>query len=163
MEKVLALHNRAKIELNILENFDDPLAQSLDEYDAIYIGGGNTWSLMKEIKDSGFDDRLKKYLETDKLYYGGSAGAIIMGKFISPQQDPNEVALEDTTGLDVLSTFSIGCHYKDSEIQFYKDWAEANQSKLLLLTEESGVIFDQGGFKPTGKYIVLNEQGEITK
>jgi len=50
--------------------------------ETIYIGGGNTFKLLKELKESGFDKELLKFIKEGKPVYGGSAGALILGKNI---------------------------------------------------------------------------------
>ena len=49
--------------------------KSLDEYTGVFIGGGNTFKLLKEIRESKFDILLEKYLKNGGFVYGGSAGA----------------------------------------------------------------------------------------
>lgn len=88
-------------------------ASNLDQYSAIFIGGGNTFKLLKEIKDSQFDKKLTTYLSNGGFVYGGSAGSIIFGKDIigTTYEDENNVGLEDSKGLNLVRGFNICCHY----------------------------------------------------
>src|SRR3989338_6039550 len=52
----------------------------INRFSGVYIGGGNTYYLLSELKNSGFIEKLMKLIETDVPVYGGSAGAIIMGR-----------------------------------------------------------------------------------
>ena len=92
-------------------------APNLDLYSAVFISGGNTFKLLKEIKDSCFDKKLKDYLLNDGFVYGGSAGSIIFGKDIigTTYGDENNVGLEDTKGLNLVKGYNICCHYGDGD------------------------------------------------
>ena len=70
-----------KIRINMLTNLYRRV--TLSNYDAVYIGGGNTYKLLKKIKDSHFDKKLIRYYQNGGTVYGGSAGAIIWGKDVS--------------------------------------------------------------------------------
>lgn len=79
--------------------------------------GGNTFKLLKEIKESKFDILLEKYLKNVGFVYGGSAGAIIFGKSIetSSHADKNIVGLTELSGLNMLNGFDVWCHYNPKE------------------------------------------------
>ena len=51
---------------------------NLEEFDGIYIGGGNTFKLLKLVKESGFDKKLIDFHNRGGIIYGGSAGAIFL-------------------------------------------------------------------------------------
>lgn len=87
--------------------------KDLMDYCAVFIGGGNTFKLLKELKESGSLDSLTEYIKNDGIVYGCSAGAIIFGKNIESclYMDPNDVKLKDTRGFDVLDGLSFTAHY----------------------------------------------------
>lgn len=89
----------------------------LSQYTAIFIGGGNTFKLLKEIKDSQFDKKLIDYLNNGGFVYGGSAGSIIFGKDIlsTTYDDENNVGLKDSKGLNLVKGFNICCHYGNGD------------------------------------------------
>ncbi len=88
-------------------------APDLSGYAAVFIGGGNTYKLLKEIRASGFDKKLMDYLNGGGFVYGGSAGSIIFGSDIRPTtyEDENSVGLEDSSGLNMVNGCNICCHY----------------------------------------------------
>ena len=54
MKSITELHERTDVQF---ETVDDPSKYQLDslkEFNGIYIGGGNTWSLIQELKILGF-------------------------------------------------------------------------------------------------------------
>lgn len=87
--------------------------KNLNEYCAIFIGGGNTYKLLFELKLSGSFNKIKDFIFNDGIVFGGSAGATIMGHDISSCEcdDENNVGLINTKGFDVLNGISILCHY----------------------------------------------------
>ena len=125
-------------------------APNLENYKAVFIGGGNTFKLLKEIKESNFDCTLKEYFNNGGFVYGGSAGTIIFGKIIktSSHADKNFVNLKDLNGLNLLNGYDVWCHYNEM-----KDKSEILKLDLqtIVLYEESGIIFDGNEFKTVGK------------
>ena len=79
MKSVLELHNRNDVQFETADDLSKYGFENLKVFNGIYIGGGNTWSLMKELKDSGFSNALIQYIQSGGKVYGGSAGAIIFG------------------------------------------------------------------------------------
>src|SRR3989344_5420800 len=100
MKSILELHERNDVQF---ETVDDLFKlKDLKGFDGIYIGGGNTWSLIQEFKDSNFSYQLLQYFEAGGQVYGGSAGAIILGKRIDTHDDENNIGLSDIEGLNLL-------------------------------------------------------------
>ncbi len=116
----------------------DLIDKSLEDYSAIFIGGGNTFKLLFELKLTGFFDRLKEYINNNGIVFGGSSGAIILGKDIRScnLDDENDVGLVDTTGIDVLNGYSVLCHYTNRS----EEKNEENKSYLKELSKEIKVI-----------------------
>ena len=126
----------------------------LNNYKAIFIGGGNTFKLLKEIKESNFDIKLKEYLQNNGFIYGGSAGAIIFGKTIEPaiHADKNTVNLKDLNGLNILDDYDVWCHYKETD-----NLKDLNR-KTIVLYEESGILYDGKEIKTIGKIHLIYPQ-----
>lgn len=55
------------------------LSKKLQDYDLIWVNGGNTFMLRYEMKQSGFDAVLPGLLEKGAVYGGESAGAVVAG------------------------------------------------------------------------------------
>lgn len=72
-----AMNQHKRVEIQMLTDLNDDI--NLKDYDAVYIGGGNTFKLLKAMKDSGFDKKLFDYYNSGGTVYGGSAGAVIWG------------------------------------------------------------------------------------
>jgi dipeptidase E len=166
MKGVTELHKRADIQF---ETADDPSQYSLEalkEFSGIYIGGGNTWSLIRELKDSGFADMLVRYIGAGGQVYGGSAGAIIMGNRIDTHDDENKTGLRDVWGFNLLNNFSVACHVKGGQNERFKAWAIDNHLPIVCLPEETGLIIEEGaalciGTKPCTVYFADGIKKEV--
>jgi|SRR3989344_865432 len=116
----------------------------LEQFGAIYIGGGNTFSLMNDLRKSGFIGLLKKFIESGRVVYGGSAGAIIFGKdirtaFYGNDSDENLVNLADFSGLNLVNDFSIQCHYKNNQDKEIFDFIKETKLNVIALHEDTGL------------------------
>ena len=131
-------------------------SKNLDEYIAIFIGGGNTFKLLKEIKESNFDKKLIQYLNDDGFVYGGSAGAIIFSSSIDTASyaDANNVNLKDLSSLNLLNDHRIWCHYDGVNGM---DELMNLKGKIIALYEESGLFYDGNKLNIIGKpYVEFN-------
>lgn len=166
MKYITELHERTDIQF---ETVDDPSKYNLEvikEFDGIYIGGGNTWSLIQEIRESRFADVLIQYIEAGGQVYGGSAGAIIMGKRIDTHDDENKIGLQDVSGFNLLNNFSLACHFKDEQNDRFKAWVSDHHLPIICLPEETGLVIESGvalcvGTKPCVIYFTDGTKKEL--
>jgi dipeptidase E len=77
----------------------------------VYIGGGDTTRLLREVRRSGFADALRVFAEEGGTVYGGSAGAILLGASIKTALEASALRAGEASGLDLLAGYSIACHY----------------------------------------------------
>ena len=128
---------------------DLALVKDLDKYAAIFIGGGNTFKLMKAIRESRFDAKLVAYVNRGGFVYGGSAGAIIFGKTIQTAThcDVNRVGLTDLSGLDMAGGRDIWVHYSEKDDERIRQY----ENGLYILYEESGLWIQEGKVEGVGK------------
>ncbi len=128
--------------------------KDLDKFGGVYIGGGNTPFLLKELKDSGFYEHLKTLIEKDVPLAGGSAGAIIFAKTIVPSlsTDENGVKLKIFDSLDKLQGWDLDAHYEismDADIRRYMK--EYNLKKVIALPERCGLFVEGKKMKIIGE------------
>ena len=144
MKSITELHERTDVQFETVDDLAKYNLEALKEFNGIYIGGGNTWSLIKELKVSGFADILIQYIESGGQVYGGSAGAIIMGNKINTHDDENKIGLQDMSGFNLLNNFSVACHFKDEQNDRFKAWAIENNLPIVCLPEETGLVVEKG-------------------
>jgi dipeptidase E len=82
----------------VMETAAEALVDGLSRCDAVFIGGGNVYSLLHALRTSGADRSLVRFAEGGRPVYGGSAGALILGRNIDTARhiDANDVQLIDT-------------------------------------------------------------------
>jgi dipeptidase E len=133
--------------------------EELRSFDSVYIGGGNTFRLLGLLRESGFDLHLADYFHGGGAIYGGSAGAIVMGRniYTAAHIDPNDVALTETRGLGLAGRYSIWCHYVAEDDPLVFDYIQRYRFPVLALSERSGVIVEgermtAGGYEPVRRF-----------
>ncbi len=146
-------------------------SKTLSDYCAIFIGGGNTYSLLSDLKRSGSFYKLKEFIDNEGIIIGGSAGAIIFGYDIDciNYMDLNDVGLEDTKGFDVLNGLSIAAHYTNEDEEKTKKATEylrnfSLRNKVIALPEENAIFLNGTTIEVIGTrpYFIF-ENGDMTK
>lgn len=119
--------------IEMVRTFEELAAKKLENYSAIFIGGGNTYKLLLGLKQSGAYNNIKNYIENNGIIIGGSAGAVIFGYDINiiSSMDPNDVKLNDSKGFNVLSGISIFPHYTNKKSKLTD---EENETRLNNFT-----------------------------
>lgn len=144
-------------------------AAELDAFDAVYIGGGNTYSLLAQLLDSHFDRYLRGYAEKGGVLYGGSAGAIVLGKDLrtASRMDRNDLHLAEVSCLNLANGHSVWPHYQPEQDPFIAEFVQEHRQSVLAIPERSGIAIESGsmrsvGFEPAYRF---DDQGksEITK
>lgn len=154
--------------IEMVRTFEELASKDYNNYCAIFIGGGNTYKLLKGIKDSGAFNKIKEYIENGGIVYGGSAGAIIFGYDINSclAMDANDVNLDDTKGFNVINGKSIFAHYtnehtEEAHIKFksYLSNYSLNNEDVIALPEEDTIFINGDEITIIGNrpYYVFNK------
>lgn len=158
------------MDIEMWVNLRQKNASELEKFDAVYIGGArNSFSLMETFQNSGFIKLLYDFLDKDRVIYGGSTGAIILGKYISVLEEPCMASYNDEKGLKLLGNYSIFCHYKEvpiEKIEKLKNFLLVKKTPIVALTERSGLIVENGMAKVVGfegAYLLEYNTAELPK
>lgn len=116
----------------------------LNRFDAVYIGGGNTFTLLAQMRTTGFDKALTDFILRGGIVYGGSAGAIVLGHNIltCAHLDTNQTGLTEMGGLDVLNGTSIWCHYHPTDDASIIEFVQRYNCAVLAIPERAGASFE---------------------
>jgi dipeptidase E len=112
----------------------------LEKYQAVYVGGGNTYKLLQTIEENGFKDLLFSCLEKGIIYYGGSAGAVVIGRDIATVSEENDNNYKFEKGLSLLGKYSVLCHYDGTQDEKIKEYIKISGNSVIAIPEKSGII-----------------------
>jgi dipeptidase E len=124
--------------IRMLTDLNDINDEILFESSGIYIGGGSTVKLLKEVRQSGFEDRLSEYIISGKPVYGGSAGAILLGADIRTSPEATNLRATESLGMNILSGYSVYAHYNLSNVKI-EEILEKYKIPIIFIPERSGV------------------------
>ena len=115
------------------------------KYDAVYMGGGNVYKLLDFIVKQNLGRKLKDFIKSGKAVYGGSAGAIILGKSVNVASEMDERGnYKYDEGLDLFQGACIACHWPQTD-DYVRKFAAENKCRVYCIPENCGLIFDSNG------------------
>lgn len=141
-------------ELDLKQENKESLEEKLKNFDVVFVEGGNTFYLLKHVRESGFDKVLKSFLDKGGIYIGVSAGTYIAGPDISPTQwkhaeDKNIVGLKDLRGLGLVD-FAIFSHYKPEQESIIKENKHKIPYQVIALTDSQAILIENGNIQFIG-------------
>ncbi|MBI4653270.1 Type 1 glutamine amidotransferase-like domain-containing protein [Candidatus Kuenenbacteria bacterium] len=148
-------------EIDIEEKNKEELKNFFKDKNIIYIEGGNTFYLLKAIKETGFDKILKELLSEGKIYIGVSAGAYIMRPTIEvsnwKDKTTDRWSVTDFSALNYVS-FVLKVHYTDEQEIEVKEKMKNLKFPLRVLRDGQGILVenDKNIFCGDGKEVILS-------
>jgi len=141
-------------ELDLKKENEGSLKEKLQNFDVIFMEGGNTFYLLKYVRESGFDKALKIFLDRGGIYIGESAGSYIAGADISPTQwkhveDKNIAGLKDLRGMGLVD-FVVFCHYEPKHESVIKENKHKIPYRLIALNDSQSLLVDNRSIKFVG-------------
>lgn len=121
--------------------------RSLSDTDCVFVGGGNTFYLLQELRRTGADKLIARHIESGKLYIGTSAGSAILQKdIIADGTESLEIAPDlngDYSALGIVD-FYLYVHYGHN---YYGDDDECiakyyNELDLIKISDKQAVTVD---------------------
>lgn len=111
-------------------------------FDLIFVCGGNTYVLLNQLRKSGFDTIIINHIKGNKVYFGISAGSIVLGPNISPAtpNERNKIDLSDTRGLNIVN-FSVFPHFKkEKDKKFLRNIQKEADFEIKPLTNNQAIL-----------------------
>lgn len=99
-------------DIESIHRFSDP-AEAVKDASAIIVGGGNTWKLLRMIRDNGLIDAVRDKIMSGTPYIGWSAGSNLACPTIMTTNDM-PVIMPDSTNAFNFIPFQINPHYLDA-------------------------------------------------
>lgn len=132
----LGIKEKNITEYHYEENMD------FSSYDIIYMIGGNTFYLLKELKEKNLVEKIIQAINNGVIYIGSSAGSIILGKTIETAlpYDENWVGIEDFTGLNIVDGIIIP--HANRKQEFIAEAKEKYKDKIIELYDDYGIVIN---------------------
>lgn len=147
-DKVNQALSSYNIKVHNLDDFDDKI-QALQDATAIFVGGGNTFHLLKSLQKLNLINTIQKLVSNGLTYVGWSAGSNIASPTICTTNDMPIVEPESFYSLGLVP-FQINPHFTEelipnhggeSRLQRLSEYLAANpKQKVFALPELSYLI-----------------------
>src|SRR5215468_5238867 len=110
---------------------------AIEQTDAIFIGGGNTFRLLKALQDLDLLDPIRQKVKSGAPYIGSSAGANVAGPTIKTTKDMPIVQPRSLDSLGLVP-FQISPHFQDPDPDS-RHMGETQEERILQFLEENEI------------------------
>jgi len=120
--------------LKSVHNEKDP-QKAIENTDAIFIGGGNTFRLLKALQDLELLEPIRHKVRSGTPYIGSSAGSNVAGPTIKTTKDMPIVQPRSFDSLGLVP-FQISPHFQDPDPNS-KHMGETQEERIIQFLEEN--------------------------
>jgi dipeptidase E len=151
-EKVNERFREIGHEVISIHHFADPVS-AVKEAQAIVVGGGNTWKLLKTIRENNLIEAVKEKVLSGTPYIGWSAGSNMACPTIKTTNDMAIVEPDSFNAFNLIP-FQINPHYLDSNPAGHS--GETREQRIEEFIEENpGIIV--AGLREGSMFLLENK------
>lgn len=138
---------------SITDKTSDEIEAKLDEYDIIYMCGGNTIYLLQQLQQTGSFDLIKSKVLAGKPYIGTSAGSIVAcTKIPAYLEDAEGIELDDYTGFEFCDLIFVPHWGQDGFKEEYLGGRiqaayDENEPPFLLMSDYHYALVEDGAVR----------------
>ena len=132
--KVKARFGAMGYSLKTIHAVSDP-RRAIEQTDAIFIGGGNTFRLLKALEDLDLLDPIRRKVKGGAPYIGSSAGSNVAGPTIKTTKDMPIVQPCSFDSLGLVP-FQISPHFQDPDPDS-RHMGETQEERIVQFLEEN--------------------------
>jgi dipeptidase E len=127
--------------------WDGDYAATLARVDGVFVGGGNTYALLKRLRESGLCGALGDAVRAGRPYIGASAGSNVAGPNILTTNDWNVVGLTAFDALGLVA-FNVNPHYRETDPAMApgSETRDERIGEYLLVRDNAVVGIEEGAW-----------------
>jgi dipeptidase E len=139
--------------LESVHSIENPL-RAIQRADAIFVGGGNTFRLLKALQDLDLLEPIRRRVKSGAGYIGSSAGSNVAGPTIKTTKDMPIVQPRSFDSLGLIP-FQISPHYLDpdpasthmgeTQDERILQFLEENETPVVGIREGAWLLIENGG------------------
>lgn len=143
-------------ELDIEGKTEDELRMVLKNKNAIFVEGGNTFYLLKAVRQSGFDRVIKELIESGVVYIGASAGSYIacptieVSTWKNPGEEKERFGVTDLTAMNLVP-FLIKAHYNTKQTGLLKEKISQTKYQTKILQDGQALLVEDDQYRLVGE------------
>lgn len=139
---------------DLSDAFSDAVLATLPSYAAIYLSGGNTFTIMDSARKRGLQAILEQYLANGGVLIGASAGSIMCTPSVELAKfgDENEVGITDFTGFGFVD-FEFQPHFSDAsdERNLLTQYQRTHGREIYTCKDGAGLHISDSGVEAFGE------------
>jgi len=116
---------------------------NLEEFDAIYMMGGNSFYLATKMFEYGFEVPLKEALDAGVVYIGSSAGSIVAGVTLAPAAVYGDEPVDDKDYPCLNLVDAAIFPHAEKRAEEYAAWLKGWSGEAILLENGDGVVIER--------------------
>jgi len=144
-------------EIDLAGKSQEQVRELLNDKEAVFVEGGNTFFLLKSIRESGFEIVLKEFLNKGLVYFGASAGAYVACPTIetsrwkaSAEDIKEDYGMTDLTAMNLVP-FLLKVHYKPEQRDFLKEKIKETAFEVKVLADNQALLVKNGSVTFVGE------------
>ena len=138
------------VEIDVSNDSRKESISLLESVDGVYVAGGNSFYLLRQLKNKGLDAYISDRVRNGLPYFGESAGAVILAKSIEPAKaiDSPEDApgLTDYRGLGLVDFFPLPHVGHEKYHELFAKFVTDNESQISIVqyTDNQAIVTRNG-------------------